>query len=230
MAERDLTVMDSQAQLLAEINRFIRMNDISAFSYISRKCQFDIFQTVWWNMKWYDWPNKEIRPSGNQLQTFHLKNELISEIPDERKIGYASCRRFSSSSNENSYWTNNYDLAVLESNRNNDQFGFLKAKFIKEGSEIFDLGSHTCALLKMLEKENLIENTSTFYEETLQGIRDEDIFITRNIGEAAYKKGYSGIIWQSIKVEELMKTLGGQICQRYYIVLYSDDCLSKSLQ
>ena len=220
--------MDKQPPLLKRIVTLIIENDISKFSYISKDNNSDIYQTAWWNMKWYNWQDKRNRLNGSQLQSFNFKNDKISEIPYNKKYGYPSDGRFSSSSNEISYWTNNYDLAVLESKKWNNQYGFPANRFIRKATKLLDLSSIASTFLEIMKKENLIEDILPFYTDTLLGDNDEDIRITKTIGQAAFKKGFHGIIWQSAKLKDLMKQLGGQVCQKYCMVLFYEYYLLES--
>lgn len=176
----------------------------------------------WWNMKWYDWPDKNRELDGNLPQ----QSAYGTEVPYGRKFGHPSRGRFASNQScEVSYWTNNYDLAVEETKqKNQNQYGIPAQRSLKNGASILKLDDEQCAFLLSLEKYEMVDNPTLFFEKLCE--LGKDVYpITHAIADLAYQHGFKGMLYKSSKADAIPGKMDKVAVQFNCLVLYQEDAI-----
>lgn len=160
----------------------------------------------WWNLGWYIWKDPGRSLDGSVMQTKIISgNRLITEIPDDRRLGFPSLGRFACSGGENCWLAADYEIAVAESIQSG-KYGFPVSRGVVPGTWILDVSHGDCAVLQTLEKLDIIDNREEFFSILCSNRPDKEreIYpITHAIADSAHAHGYKGILFRSAEFQHI---------------------------
>ncbi len=203
-------------------------DDWKSFQLIQVEGRLDIFELDWWNTKWYEWDDIFSEEDAFNSRQFQLNNEtILEEIPIERRFGHPSRGRFACpQSNEVSFWSDNLQIADIETRRNeiNDKMGVPLSRCIHRQAKLLDLLEPDCRFLKHLRELEIIPNEKDFY--SLLTSEDRSIYpVTHAIAHKAFEHDYDGILFKSSRLPYL-KPRGIHV-QFRCIALYKENLIYK---
>lgn len=174
----------------------------------------------WWNIKFYKRTGNE---DGSKPQTFIRKTgEAIIECPYNRETAFLSQGRFALTDNPTSYWASSWLTVICESipefredsnltdekiapylkgkhDPNKKDYGYNLTQYFKNETPLLNLTDPNTPFFSMIEKYDLWKDANSFFNEVIFS-RDEKAYpLTQAIADLAYKNGYYGIKYKSVR-------------------------------